>query len=41
MNDANSTPRTLLGEREPGLVTFDAKGAFLWAAGLDSFNKET
>jgi hypothetical protein len=41
MNDANSSPRTLLGEREPGLMTFDVKGAFLWAAGLDGFDKDT
>jgi hypothetical protein len=41
MNDANSAPRTLLGEREPGLMTFDAKGGFLWAAGLDGFDEDT
>ena len=29
MNDANSKTRTILGEREPGLVTFDPKGSLV------------
>lgn len=41
INDANSTTRTLLGEREPGIATFNPKGSFLWAAGLDSFDKDS
>src|SRR5260370_38796098 len=41
INDANSTTRTLLGEREPGIATFNPKGSFLWAAGLDTFDKDS
>jgi hypothetical protein len=41
INDANSKTRTALAEEGPGVATYDAKGAILWAAGLDSFDKDT
>jgi hypothetical protein len=41
MNDANSKVRTAVVEGEPGVATFDASGAFSWAAGLDSFDPNT
>ena len=40
INDANSITRTILTE-DVGLATYDGKGSFLWAAGLDSFDKES
>jgi hypothetical protein len=41
ISDANSITRTVLVEDEPSLVTFDAKGSFQWAAGLDGFDKDS